>query len=201
MLSSCKEINDLYAKSSLLLITNGKYLSFDVMTPKSHRNLNIIVLVKLIEDKIMVISVPIGLCSTLAEYKNRQFFRVSKLSPKHWDFPPNNCKKLTQWNLVNLDMNIFYTTKSILQTLTTKNWWPFFQNLEVPNKSWKVIDPAVLCASWSDYYLHNWINNPNLIHQTLMALLSKPLYVILKQLKGLNQWVFVPLGPNRIYTT
>ena len=50
-----------------------------------------------------------------------------------------------------------------------------------------------LCFVLEDSYLHNWINSPNLYHQTLMALLSKTWYVPQKDCKGLTQGVFVTL--------
>ena len=44
MLSTCKEINDASATSSLMLTTNVKYLSFDIMTPNLHQIIEMVVL-------------------------------------------------------------------------------------------------------------------------------------------------------------
>ena len=46
------------------------------------------------------------------------------------------------------------------------------KKLKPITKNQKLINPMGLCAPLDDYYLHIWINPPNLYHQTLMPLLS-----------------------------
>ena len=49
------------------------------------------------------------------------------LLSKPWYFWPKHCKGLTQWAFVTLGPTLIYATETILQTLTTKPWCPFFQ--------------------------------------------------------------------------
>ena len=170
MLLPWKESNDSAETYSLMLTTNWYSLFFDIMTPNSHQNLQMIVLVKWIGIN------PMGLSATLVEYKNIKSFRISKLSPKPWDEPQNNCKGLTRWTFVSLCPILIYTTDSILQTLTVKPWWLFFKTLRWTSKKSLGINPMVLCAPWYNSYLHIWIFPPNIDNETLITLPFKTVF-------------------------
>ena len=104
-----------------MLTTNKEELRFNILTPNCHQDSDMIVLGKC---KGIILMVP---SSTLENYKNQQFFRITKMSPKPIYLPPKDCKGLNQWSSVTLGKTLVYTTESILQTLTPN----FHQNLEM----------------------------------------------------------------------
>ena len=109
--------------------------------------------------------------------------------------PTKKIKVLTQWYSMNLGLTHIYKTESIFQTLTTKPWCTCFQNLEMTHQRMQGVKPMRLCAPYSYSYLHNWINTPNLNHQTFIFLLLLTVMCLLKQCKILMKWTF----PNDVY--
>ena len=53
----------------------------------------------------------------------------------------------------------------------------------------------VPCAPWDNTYLNNWINPPNLGHQTLVILILTTAMCDLKQFNTLIKWTV----PNDVY--
>ena len=96
-------------------------------------------------------------------------------------------KGLTQWALVPL-----WPTKkpTILQKHQTVT-----KTFGCTTKTIQGINLMGFCAPWLDSYLHNWINPPNLGHQTLMALRSTTPMCALKQFKTIIKSTY----PNDVY--
>ena len=116
---------------------------------------------------------PIFLIATLADYKKKQFFTSTKISPTTLILNKNIRKGLTQLAFVSLEMTLIYTNEKTKQILT---WNPDYFSLKTLKRTTKVlqlIKPIGLCAPWPKYYIHNWRYPTNLNHQTLITFSGK----------------------------